>query len=56
MNQLLNDGRNATLAEYLIFAGVLALITVVGFRALDQSEPRGELEPRNVVERLTGGG
>ncbi len=55
MKQLLNDSRGASLAEYLIFVGVLALITVVGFRALGRGEPHGELEPLNVVERLAGG-
>jgi hypothetical protein len=55
MKQLLKDGRSANLAEYLIFVGVLALITVVGFRALGHDEPRGELEPLNVLERLAGG-
>jgi hypothetical protein len=52
MKQLLIDGRGANLAEYLIFVGVL---TVVGFRALNHGEPRGELEPVRVLEHLTGG-
>lgn len=55
MKQLLNDGRGANFAEYLILLGVLALITVVGFRALGHKEPHGELEPLNVLERLAGG-
>ncbi|HEU4411332.1 MAG TPA: hypothetical protein VFS43_39135 [Polyangiaceae bacterium] len=55
MKQLLTDGRGANLAEYLIFVGVLAIIAVVGFRALGHEEPRGELEPLNVLEHLTGG-
>lgn len=55
MKQLLIDGRGANLAEYLIFVGVLAIITVVGVRALNHGEPRGELEPVRVLEHLTGG-
>lgn len=55
MKQLLNDGRGANLAEYLIFLGVFALITIIGFRAFGHDEPRGELEPLNVLERLAGG-
>jgi hypothetical protein len=55
MKQLLNDGRGANLAEYLIFVGVVALIALVGVRAAGHDEPRGELEPPNVLERLAGG-
>lgn len=54
MKQLLNNNRGASLAEYLILVGALALIMVVGVRALGQSEPHGELEPPNVLERLGG--
>lgn len=54
MKQLLTDNRGASLAEYLILVGALALITVFGVRALEHSEPRGELEPPNVLERLGG--
>jgi hypothetical protein len=54
MKQLLSDNRGASLAEYLILVGALALVMAVGVRAFGQSEPRGELEPPNVLERLGG--